>query len=277
MPLPKTEKEETRFEFGRNWRRFLNHLNNERISEAQKSLSGMLEVSDLSGKSFLDIGSGSGLFSLAARRLGAKVHSFDYDPLSVACTQEVRRRYFPNDPDWRVEQGSALDGEYIRALGTYDVVYSWGVLHHTGKMWSGLENAAMSVRDGGILFIAIYNDQGWISRYWSWVKKTYNANGVSKVAVTAVHMPYLFGARWLVRLLTNRLKIERGMTLWYDMIDWLGGYPFEVATREQIVDFYTARDFELIGEQLCGRRHGCNEYVFRKLQKTASKSTSEVS
>src|SRR3712207_117545 len=113
-----------RFEFGENWSRFLELLADGRIARAEESLKAMLEVSDLSGKSFLDIGSGSGLFSLAARRLGARVHSFDFDPRSVACAAELRRRYFPSDADWKVEEGSALDEAYVKSLGQFDVVYS---------------------------------------------------------------------------------------------------------------------------------------------------------
>ncbi len=128
-------KQGERFQFGENWQRFLLVLNDERITEAEKSLKQMLEVEDLQGKSFLDIGSGSGLFSLVARRLGAKVHSFDYDPKSVACTQELKRRYFPDDSSWRIEQGSVLNVNYLKSLGHFDIVYSWGVLHHTGDMW----------------------------------------------------------------------------------------------------------------------------------------------
>jgi 2-polyprenyl-6-hydroxyphenyl methylase/3-demethylubiquinone-9 3-methyltransferase len=138
-----------RFAFGANWARFLSVLDETRIMEAEQSLRTMLGTSDLSGKRFLDIGSGSGLFSLAARRLGAKVHSFDYDPESVACTAELKRRYFPADADWQVEQGSALDGDYLARLGHFDVVYSWGVLHHTGALWLGIEHALQRVAGGG--------------------------------------------------------------------------------------------------------------------------------
>ncbi len=113
-----------RFEFGKNWQKFLEVLNEERIVQAERTLRDMLEADTLVGKRFVDIGSGSGLFSLTARRLGARVHSFDYDPESVACTKELRRRYFPNDPEWVVEQGSVLDTDYLHRLGTFDVVYS---------------------------------------------------------------------------------------------------------------------------------------------------------
>src|SRR5690242_11777920 len=98
-----------RFEFGKNWQRFLNSLSDERIAIAEQSLIGYLDLPRLDGLRFLDVGSGSGLFSLAARRLGASVVSFDYDPHSVACTAELRRRYFPDDPSWGVLRGSVLD------------------------------------------------------------------------------------------------------------------------------------------------------------------------
>ncbi len=111
-----------RFEFGKNWSRFLELLDDTRIKEAETSLKQMLSVDSLEGKSFIDVGSGSGLFSLAARRLGARVHSFDYDPNSVACTTELRRRYFPNDNAWKVEEASVLDQQYLNSLGTFDVV-----------------------------------------------------------------------------------------------------------------------------------------------------------
>src|SRR5262245_17503441 len=163
-----------RFEFGKNWSRFLTTLDDQRIAEAERAITGMLELSDLTGKRFLDIGSGSGLSSLAARRLGASVHSFDYDPHSVACTTELRRRYFPQDDSWKVEEGSALDADYVRSLGEFDIVYSWGVLHHTGEMWKALENAQIPVAAGGKLLLAIYNDTGSQSARWRWIKKTYN-------------------------------------------------------------------------------------------------------
>src|SRR6266496_6740116 len=116
-----------RFAFGKNWKSFLTNLDETRIAEAERSLREMLQLDDLLGKSFLDVGSGSGIFSLAARRLGARVHSFDYDPESVACTAELKRRYFSNDSNWTIEEGSVLDEEYMLSLGQFDVVYSWGV------------------------------------------------------------------------------------------------------------------------------------------------------
>jgi len=201
---------------------------------------------------------------LAARRLGARVHSFDYDPRSVACTRELKRRYFPDDAAWIVDEGSALDIKYLQGLGKFDLVYSWGVLHHTGQMWQALQNASEMVGSDGTLFISIYNDQGWISKYWTRVKIFYNTGVIGKATMTFLHVPYLFWLRYLVRGLTGRLPIGRGMSLWVDTIDWLGGYPFEVATPDAVFSFFHKKDFVLENLRTSRGRMGCNEFVFAK-------------
>src|SRR6185312_5384679 len=150
-----------RFGFGKNWQSYIKTLDESKIKSSEKWLSDSLSVSSLEGKRFIDIGSGSGLMSLAARNMGANVFSFDYDENSVAATQHVRSAYYPDDPKWNVERGSVLDKEYLTSKGKYDMVYSWGVLHHTGNMWQALENVTDLVNENGTLYIAIYNDQGY--------------------------------------------------------------------------------------------------------------------
>lgn len=257
-----TATQEPRFPFGANWRRFLATLTERRIQMAEDSLRERLQTSRLDGRSFLDVGSGSGLFSLAARRLGARVYSFDYDNESVACTRTLKERFFPGDAMWHVSQGSILDRSYLAGLGMFDVVYSWGVLHHTGNMWQAIGNAVELVKSGGVLFIAIYNDQGRISRYWTAVKKLYNSSRVLRLLMTVVHMPYLYFGRMAARTIRGRVGLERGMSLWYDMHDWLGGYPFEVAAAEHIVKYCGDRGLSLVRMMMCGRKSGCNEFVF---------------
>ena len=266
-----------RFEFGKNWQSFLKHLDEERIRRAELSLLEMLKLPDLSGKTFLDIGSGSGLFSLAARRLGAKVHSFDYDTQSVACTRQLRETFFANDPDWKVEEGSVLDEAYLRSLGQFDVVYSWGVLHHTGDMWQALENAAIPAKDHGLFYIAIYNDQGTWSRRWLWIKRLYNRlPGPLKLPYAVIVM----GAREIPPIIKSVIKLSpgryvqkwtayaetsvRGMSYWHDLIDWVGGYPFEVAKPEQIFEFFRQRGFRMDTLVTCAGDLGCNLYVFTR-------------
>lgn len=263
-----------RFEFGKNWARFLSTLRDERIERAQGSVRTMLGADRLTGRRFLDLGCGSGLFSLAARRLGARVYSVDFDPHSVACANELRRRYFPDDEDWQIEEGSALDADYLKSLGLFDVVYSWGVLHHTGAMWEALANAAIPVARGGQLFVSIYNDQGTASKRWLAVKRLYNRfpSGLRFVVLIPA-MVHLWWRRWVKDLLRlrpfeswRRDGQERGMSAWYDVVDWVGGYPFEVAKPDEIFEFYRARGFQLEKLVTCGGSLGCNEFVFRRIE-----------
>jgi 2-polyprenyl-3-methyl-5-hydroxy-6-metoxy-1,4-benzoquinol methylase len=262
-----------RFEFGKNWQRFLRVLDEQRIIEAENSLRSMLELESLRGKTFLDVGSGSGLFSLAAARLGAqRVHSFDYDPQSVACTRELKRRYFPELETWSIEEGSALDPGYLARLGQFDYVYAWGVLHHTGDMWRALEGMAGLVVRGGRLFIAIYNDQGRASRYWKSVKLFYNRGRFWRALVISFFVP-LFVLRGAARDLANRTsplaryrqyKKKRGMSILHDWVDWLGGLPFEFAKPEEVFEFYRKHGFVLEKLKTCGGSLGNNEYIFTK-------------
>jgi 2-polyprenyl-6-hydroxyphenyl methylase/3-demethylubiquinone-9 3-methyltransferase len=260
-----------RFEFGKNWTSFLAAVTDDHVREAERSLAEMLGVDSLEGKRFLDAGSGSGLLSLAARRLGATVYSFDYDPASAACTAELRRRYSPDDRGWTVGEGSVLDAAYMASLGRFDVVCSWGVLHHTGNMWKALGLIAGNVAPGGWLYIAIYNDQGWLSRYWTAVKKLYCSGTAGRLAVSAAIMPY-FALRALVASLVRHrdpvtyfreYRRRRGMSAYHDWVDWLGGYPFEVAAPEAIFRFYRDLGFELRNLETTNRQ-GCNQFVFER-------------
>ena len=257
-----------RFKFGRNWRAFLSTVDEVRIVEAVRSLSEMLEFEDLDGKSFLDAGSGSGLFSLAARRMGARVRSFDFDPQSVACTNELKARYYPNDDHWIIERGSVLDWEYMQSLGRFDVVYSWGVLHHTGNMWKAFEYIDFSVKIGGKLFLAVYNDQGWKSKMWLGLKKTYCRSFPGRILVCGVFIPYFFTRASISCVLGRKnlfrqYKKNRGMSIVHDWYDWLGGLPYEVASVDETVHFFENKDYTLTKLKKTDSL-GNNQFVFAK-------------
>lgn len=260
-----------RFAFGDNWSRFLKVFDEDRLQEAETSLKSMLGLERFDGLTFLDAGSGSGLFSLAAYRLGARVHSFDYDPQSVATTRELRRRYCNNEDLWQIDAGSILDNEYLCGLGQFNIVYSWGVLHHTGQMWEALEKISLSVKEGGLLFISIYNDQGRLSEVWTGIKRIYNSSPKP--------IRWLMAGSWFGVVIVNRIVqgilsrrplaewfkgSERGMNLWHDTVDWIGGYPFETATPNDLINFFNEKKFNSISSKL-KKGSGCNELVFRKL------------
>jgi 2-polyprenyl-3-methyl-5-hydroxy-6-metoxy-1,4-benzoquinol methylase len=261
-----------RFKFGENWTDFLSGLSEKNILEAQNSLCNMLEITSFGGKRFLDIGSGSGLFSLAAYNLGAKIVSFDFDPESVACTQELKRRYCNNVADWRIEKASILDEEYLKRLGKFDFVYSWGVLHHTGYMWDAFKNTVSLVAENGVCFVAVYNDQGIKSKRWNLIKKFYCSGFLGRTLIKTGFIPYLLFRAEFNEILKgrnpltifSRYKRNRGMSLYHDWIDWLGGYPFEVAKPEEIFEFFKKNGF-ILTKLKTTMGVGCNEFVFKKV------------
>lgn len=275
--MNKQENSEIRFGFGENWLEFEGGGVNEReIIHAKRSLQEWLNVDDLQGKTFLDIGSGSGLFSLAAREMGAEhVYSLDYDEQSVECTKRISmRETMPHTGSWTIERGNVLDRTYMKKFyNNYDIVYSWGVLHHTGNMMLALEQAGKCVKENGLLFISIYNDQGIESKIWTKVKKTYNqVSDKKKRMLLVLSSLYLYGYKQTVAILksskTKNMKTGRGMNVYTDLVDWVGGYPFEYATPEKIITFYLNRGFELKKLMAPGRKYGgCNQYLFVKKAK----------
>jgi len=255
-----------RFAFGANWRRFIDTVDETKIQTATESLIRALRSPDLAGRTFLDVGCGSGLFSLAAHRLGAEVRSFDFDAESVAATAELRARFAPA-ATWPIERGSILDERYVAELGRHDIVYSWGVLHHTGDLWRAMDLAARLVKPGGLLFLSVYNDQGLGSRLWRRVKRRYNRSGrVARATIVLLSAGYLWRWQPLLRLIRwargGQPPRARGMSARHDLVDWVGGYPFEVARPETVFDFLRDRGFELRHLKTCAGGLGCNEYVF---------------
>jgi 2-polyprenyl-6-hydroxyphenyl methylase/3-demethylubiquinone-9 3-methyltransferase len=265
--LPDTV-ESARFGFGRNWLSFIDVVDEARIGAAGDSLLKALHLPTLSGRTFLDVGCGSGLFSLAASRLGAYVRSFDYDQDSVLAATELRRRFAPGS-DWQIEQGSILDPDFVADLGRFDIVYSWGVLHHTGHLWAALDATARLVAPGGLLYTSVYNDQGLASRVWRQVKRHYNSSGeLTRAVLVAGSAIYLARHRPVSALYraVRRVPVAprpRGMSRRHDLIDWVGGYPFEVARPEEVFAFVHRLGFELRYLKTAGGGLGCNEYVFQ--------------
>lgn len=262
----------TRFAFGDNWQEFYQRINDERINVAVDSLQNLFEIDDFNGNRFIDVGCGSGLFSLAALRLDAVVRSFDYDANSIACSEKLKEHH-GNDENWQIERGSILDQNFVEHLGKYDYVYSWGVLHHTGEMFRAVESTMQLVRPGGKICVALYNDQGTRSRVWLRIKKLYNElPEFMRPALLALCCVRLWGPTTLKDILRFRPfetwneyanNSIRGMSPWHDLVDWVGGLPFEVAKPEVIFDLFRRNGFELQKLSTCGGGHGCNQYVFQ--------------
>lgn len=275
------------FEFGKNWAGFLERFDEDRLAAACRSLRKLFRVEDLSGYTFLDAGCGSGLFSFAARKLGASVRSFDFDQNSVACANYLREREGGGSSGWQITAGSLLDGGFMSGIGVFDIVYCWGVAHHTGAMWQALENLSHCVKESGLLVVGIYNDEGYVSHGWRLVKLIYQrlprclrpiyvgmvgmyfpikrvlptvlACGVRLLSLRNPLSPIV---RWIEEI-RNPLQGARGMVSWTDLTDWVGGWPYEVSRPEFVFRFFRDRGF-LLEEMTTSSGHGCNEFVFRR-------------
>lgn len=260
------------FSFGKNWRKYLNSLTIEKIQIVKQSLKDFL--GNIKGKSCIDIGSGSGIFSYSMYALGAKeITSIDIDPFSVHCSNYLRS-IVKNPERWNIYQGSILDQKVISQCGKYDIVYSWGVLHHTNNMWEAIKNASSLVNVNGLFYLAIYNKTR-SSRFWLKIKKIYNLSPkIGKRLMNFVLFYFMYFIIPLVSLKNPFIKLKnykknRGMDPMTDIKDWLGGYPFKVATFKEIVTFLKKIDqnFKLIKyKKVKPSVNANNELVFRKIE-----------
>ena len=236
-----------RFEFGRNWHQFIQrHLNQQIVDDSKRHMLEFLGLPTLAGKSFLDIGCGSGLHSLAAHQAGAReITGFDYDQHSVDATL-VARTFAGNPPGWRAMRGSVLDEAFVENMPKADIVYSWGVLHHTGDVWRAIRNAAGRVPPGGRFYIALYSadvQKDPTPEFWLDVKRRYNA--ASEFGKQRMVLWYI----WRFAMGRNPLRLPvvikhifdrrrfRGMRYFTDIRDWLGGWPMEFVYDRDAVAF----------------------------------------
>lgn len=254
------------FDFGKNWLSFVQTgVSEARIAASAAALRRLLGGADLRGRSFLDVGCGSGLSSLAAVRLGARrVVAFDADARCVAAARELC-----GPSRCEVRQGSVLDNAFLATLEAADVVYAWGSLHHTGAMWQAIDNTGRLLEPAGTLVLAIYNHVqrrfGSSAQWWQ-IKRWYNR--APPAARRLMEYAYLarIAARDLVALRAPlaSARVGRGMDLRHDVRDWLGGFPYEYASAGAVFDYVHGRlGFELRYLNT-NSGHGCNEFTFQR-------------
>jgi SAM-dependent methyltransferase len=254
------------FSFGRNWRNFVDTVDEENIESAKQNIAEWIGDDNIKGKTVLDIGSGSGIHSYCFHKMGASsLFSFDYDPYSVEST-ELFRKKAGSPASWMTTQGSVLDKVFLNKISPSDIVYSWGVLHHTGDMWTAIDNASQLVKNNGLFFISIYakgpkypqdlatkqkyNASGWLGKKWmTW---QYIWKNIMFKKIRKLQNP--FG--W------NKKK-ERGMDVYHDIIDWLGGLPYEVASEEEITQFLLPKGFTL-KKKLLKSEGSCHRLLYIK-------------
>jgi 2-polyprenyl-3-methyl-5-hydroxy-6-metoxy-1,4-benzoquinol methylase len=259
------------FHFGKNWKSFLQVVDDERILQAIKGLKKLIpDDNDIEQRRFFDIGCGSGLSMLAALRLGAsEARGIDIDQHSVNAAQSLLSQFAP-EKQWCVCQRSVFELNR-KDIGNFDVVYSWGVLHHTGDMREAIAKAASLVKKDGLLVIALYHRTPFC-RFWRLEKKLYAHSNIFvqfiirslyKIAIIARH-----GANSLKFVSTYHRS--RGMNWHHDVHDWLGGYPYESTLPDEVSPILErfGLTVEKVFENCAGGKGllgtGCDEFVARR-------------
>lgn len=250
------------FAFGENWRSFADLIDDDRIKSSDAGIARLFPDQELAGKRVIDIGCGSGLPALSMLRAGAAhVTCIDIDPNSVLAAQQTLARHAPADA-WSADVQSVFDLD-----GQYDVVHSWGVLHHTGAMWPAIAKAASLVKPGGLLCIAIYG-KGPLCGFWRMEKRFYAHAApwiqevIYRLYCWAFHLWFMLKGKDARAIIAA--EQGRGMDWAHDVRDWLGGYPYESATPSEIEAFVDGRGFTLVRSKT-GKpnlKSGCDEYVF---------------
>jgi SAM-dependent methyltransferase len=253
------------FSFGENWRDFLSGADEQAIELAGADIAHWLGADSFEHRRVLDIGCGSGLHSLAFHLRGvSELVSFDYDPHSVSATRSLWEGA-GSPANWTIKEESILNDDFVATLGTFDVVYAWGVLHHTGNMWKAIENAFSLTAEGGVCWLALYQKGPRYSRDLALKERFNRASPATKKL-----MIWRFILRTMAyRALHGRNPLRwnerkaRGMDTYHDIVDWLGGLPYEVATVEELVTAARKHGFEPV-EALEVSEGGCSVITLRR-------------
>lgn len=251
------------FLFGKNWQNFSKFaLNEDKVDQGRKAFQELFGDISFKGKKFLDIGFGQGLAIHFAGESGAECMGIDIDSENLKAIKETNRFFKLELPQVKIQ--SILEEPFVEEhRQQFDIVHSWGVLHHTGDMERALEHAAQLVKPGGIFVMAIYN-RHWSSLAWWWIKKIYNMSPEwMKGLMISVFYPIIYFAKWLVTKKNPKDKL-RGMDFYYDVIDWVGGFPYEYASLEEITNKIEQKGFICKKTIPANVPTGCNEFLFVK-------------
>ena len=262
------------FSFWKNWQNFLKKINDENIDKAKEIILKFLwDENIIKWNTIIDFWSWSWLMSLAFLELWVKeIISIDIDDYSIECAEYLREKYKYNKKKWKILKGSVLDENFIKSLPKVDMLYSWWVIHHTWDMWKWLDLMLNLIKDNWYFYTAIYNDSNfileWTSKFWLKEKRIYSKYKFLRYIIKPIYTFYYI--TWLIIHWINPIKyiknysFSRWMSFWNDIEDWLGWYPYEYATFDEIQSFFEKNNYKLLNSKKV-RSIWCNEFLFKKI------------
>jgi len=257
-----------KFSFGKNWQNFNKNITNKNINNSIKYFKNFTKFVNLKNKTFIDVGCGSGINSLLAIKLNAKkVLSIDIDENSVSACKLLRKKYKISNKNWIIKQVSILDTSKIKKLGKFDFIYSWGVLHHTGDMNKAFDNLFLLAKKKSYIYVSIYNKY-LTSNTWKIIKYFYaSSNNFIKKIMEKIYITiYYIGLnlnKYSIKEYKKSFVLKRGMSFRHDIIDWLGGYPYEYLSFEDLSAIFFKKGYSILSFKK-SNGVGCNEIFVKR-------------
>lgn len=259
------------FDFGQNWKEYSeNVLDNTRLNQARIAFDELTHDISFEGKTFVDIGFGQGMSLIIATEKAEKTVGCDINPKCDQVLKANQKVFSKSTKEIPTVVGSILEPKVVEAIlaknndEKYDIVHSWGVLHHTGDMMAAVKHATSLVKPNGYFILAIYN-RHWSSLPWLFIKWAYckSPKFIQKLFI-GIFYPIIWLAKFLVTGKNPNIK-ERGMDFYYDVVDWVGGYPYEYASIDEMNIIMKNFGFKCLKSVSPPTPTGCNEFVYQKI------------
>ncbi len=221
-------------------------------------------------KRVLDGGSGSGMISVAFAVMGADVTGVDVTPKCVenGCKNAdlfgVQCRFLK-----RNLLSLDLCGE------TFDIIYNWGVLHHTQDARKSFTNLAKHLKPGGEMIVAVYLKTV-LSGFWNFLRIFYQESPqVFKTLFLNTGSIFLNGVDYFNNLFFNKERyMMRGTNNKEILNDWFGVPYRTFHTYEEVFEWFRENGLEYqLVNSATGRFKSTSNFVVRGSKKKLSNST----
>ena len=211
------------------------------------------------GKKVLDAGSGSGMVSIAFAVMGASVTGVD---ITSKCIENGRKRAKAFGVECRFVQS---DLTMLDLHEDFDIIYSWGVLHHTADAKASFFRLVEHLRPGGEIIIAVYLRTAF-SSFWNFSRVFYQSSpGFAKTAFRRSASVLLNGYDAVRKALMKKERyMLRGTSNEELVNDWFGVPHRTFHTYTEVYEWFREKglDYRLVNPAT-GRFKSTSNFVVR--------------